>query len=1005
MKNRIIQKLDEFSKGQFDDMAHELIRYTGYEKPIFKERCGEILVQILHGYSHFSVSTIDSFFQKVIRSFAKEIGLAGSYRLELDFDLILIQIVDDLLLEATNNKQVLNWLIRFARENLQEGSNWDVRKNIRDLAQEIFNEHFKHIEQEIAEQDKGLTKKLKGELDEIIYEFEGKMDKLGTDGLTLLDKHGLSVSDFRGGKNGVANHLNKILKDSKKYEPTATLEKVVNGDQGWYTKSADNQGAMDAALADGLEAAIADSVQYYQSKYKLYSTALQIKKFIYGYGLLADLTRKLQDYKKDNDVMLISDATRFLKELVQDADTPFVYEKVGSFYKHYLIDEFQDTSGFQWDSFRPLVDDSLAQGYKNLVVGDIKQSIYRWRGGDWELLLNKIENDIGSQRTEHKVLDTNFRSEARVIHFNNYLFSRLPKALIREGGDVKDEQWQVLETVYEDTKQEIPKGKEEHGYINVTFLEDQDDWKWKEQVAEKLPVIVEELQDRGVALKDIAILVRRNKEGKEIADFLSEYEHSDKAKEGYRYEVVSNESLFLSSSAAVRTIVAALRYLSDQNDKVVRAELVYEYQRNIKNNEDALNDWFVSISQSEGNKWLPEAFLDEHKQLLYLPFYELVEHLIALFEVNLLPGQYAYLQTFQDLVLKFSQNEKGDITSFLEWWEERAGKESIKVADDLDAIRILTIHKAKGLEYKSVIVPFCDWEIDHKPLPPTMMWAKTDKKPFDVGHLPLIYKKELLNTYYAEDYEEEKIKAHLDNLNLLYVAFTRAAHNLWVFAPDGKKSIAKVLRRTLDDGDFELKQYWDDKANVFEYGSKDFQFDKGEEEVSKGIRLDTYQHFNWRNKITIKQSAKGFVEPDETRAKINYGILMHKLLSRIETLEDKERVINAIYYEEGLSSDQKKEVSKLIDDLLINEQASRWFSSDWKVYNEMSIITPEAEFRPDRVVVKDEETVIIDYKTGVRKDADKRQMLKYIELLENMGYNNVKAYLWYLAENEVEGVG
>lgn len=1005
MKNRIIQKLDEFSRGECDAMAEELMLFLGLDKDAFQHRCKTLLTEILHGYSHFAISTIDAFFQKVIRSFAKELGLAGSYRLELNHTAILIQIVDDLLLEVTDNKQIRDWLIRYARESLQDGSNWDVRKSIRQLAQEIFAESFKGIEEEVATQDKNLPQKLKASVDAVLANFEKKMHKLGCDGLEIIARHGLLVTDFRGGSAGVAHHLNKICKDQGEYEPTKTLLAVIEGSKSWYPKNSDNAVAIDAALADGLEAIFEEAIAYYRTDFKKYATALQVKQFVYGYGLLADLTRKLQEYKKEHDVMLISDATSFLKELVKDSDTPFVYEKVGSFYKHYLIDEFQDTSGFQWDSFRPLVEDSLAQGHKNLVVGDIKQSIYRWRGGDWELLLKKIQNDIGENRTSNMVLDTNFRSENNIIQFNNSLFQLFPKALVDEGGKESSEtldSWNALDRVYEDTYQKVPekKAKDAAGYVNITFLQDEKDWKYKEQVAEKLPVIIEELQDKGVPLKDIAILVRFNKEGKQVVDFLSAYEEAGKAKPGYRYDVVSNESLFLVTSPTVRVIIAAIRYLHDKKDKIVKAELLYEYQKVIKKSEVPFSDLLLSISSNGFEQWLPKRFLEDHHKLLYLPFYELVETLIDIFEANTIQGQFAYLQTFQDLVLKFSQNEKGDIASFLEWWEERAPKESIKVADDLDAIRILTIHKAKGLEFPAVIVPFCDWNVDHKNRTP-IVWTETNQDPFNVGHLPIRYKSALAQTYYDEAYQDEKAKAHLDSLNLLYVVFTRAVHNLWVLAPERKKSISNVMRTVISDKKFELNEHWDEQKNVFEYGNRAFHFERAKTPESVNLQLEGYQHFNWRNRITVRQSAENFATADDTRTKINYGILMHKLLSKIRVLEDKKRAVQALYYEEGLNETQKKEMEQLLDRLLQNDQAKAWFCKDWKVYNEMTILTPEKEYRPDRVIAKKGCTVIIDYKTGVANESDKNQMGRYKSLLQEMGYLNIKAFLWYLGDNKV----
>lgn len=1003
MKNRIIGKLGEFRQGRFDSMAEELLGHTQWTKEDFRQRCDELLTHILHGYSHFAVSTIDSFFQSVIRSFAKELGLAGSYRLELDTDVILLQIVDDLLMEATDNKQVRDWLIRFSRENLQEGGNWDIRRNIMQLAQEIFQEHFKAIEEEVAGQDRDLTKNLKKELDRIIHVFEAEMKKLGETGLGIIKDHGLTVSDFTGGSRSPLNYLNRISNpsSSKDFIPSKTVEELPQKEH-WYTKSSTKAAAISSATENGLRNAFECALEHYHQSFNTYNTAFQVNRFIYGYGLLADLTRKLQEYKRENDIMLISDATRFLRELVQDSDTPFVYEKVGSFFNHYLIDEFQDTSGFQWDSFRPLVDDSLAQGYKNMVVGDIKQAIYRWRGGDWELLLNKIREDIGAWRTKTENLATNFRSEANIIHFNNALFELIPKVMIYEGTKEGSEEWKILNEVYSQARQEIPpiRTKDPQGYVNITFLKDEAGFSWKDLVADKLPRVIEQLQDRNVALKDIAILVRRNKEGKDVADYLHQYQQ-DHADSHYRYDVVSNESLFLSSSSAVRLIIATLRYLQDDKNKVVQAHMAYEYQKSVRKSDTEPHDIFRP-SDNSFVELLPEAFTKISGALLFLPLYELTERLIDVFEVNRIQGQYAYLQTFQDLVLKFTQNEKGDVRSFLEWWEERGSKESIKVADDLDAMRILTIHKAKGLEFNTVIVPFCDWETDHQRSP--ILWSRTETPPFDKGYLPLKYQKGLEQTHFSKAYEEERIKAHLDNLNLLYVVMTRAIHNLWVFAPDGRRNISKILRSALDDYDFRLKEYWDHKQNIFEFGNRDFEFAKPESAAGQPLTLNQYSHFNWRDKITVRRSGEGFAMEEETRQKINYGILMHKLLSRITYLPDKASAIQAIYFEEGLNKAQKEEIRQHLDDLLSDERVSNWFSEEWQVKNEWSILAGEYEYRPDRVIMNGKKAVVIDYKTGARKEKDRQQMEGYKQLMKEMGYENVEAYLWYLEEGEVVGI-
>lgn len=998
MKTRIINKLSGFSHGEIDAMGEEIMQYAKLDAATFQKTSRQLLTELLHGYSNFSVSTIDSFFQKVIRSFAKELGLAGTYRLELDHELLLIQVVDELLLEATKNKQLREWLIDFAKDNLFEGGNWDVRTNIRGLAKELFQENFKAIEKDILSQGPGITKKLKAAVSYITNEFETYMDALGSSGTDLMNKHNVSFEDFSYGRSGAVFYLEKIKKDIKKYEIPKRLADAFEK-ANWYTKKSSSKTILDTLLADGLENILRDAVSYYEQHAEAYHTAIHVRKFIYQYGLLADLTQKLNEYKSENDIMLISDATSFLKELVQDADAPFVYEKVGSFYNHYLIDEFQDTSGFQWDSFRPLVEESLAQGYKNLVVGDVKQSIYRWRGGDWELLLEKIEEDVGRTRTHRVDLDTNYRSEGRIINFNNQVFDLLPKIMQAEGSE--QAAWQDIIKVYQGAAQKVPlhKQSEEKGFVKIKFLQDDEESKWKGKVTDELPVLIENLQDKGFALKDIAVLVRRNDDGKEVVNCLSAYQGSGNAKPGYRYDVVSNESLFLSASPAIQLILSALSFLQDKNNKVTQGEMVYFYQKLFYPGADQA-DIFHAVNEDKF-ALLPDELENKMSSILYLPFYELVENLIDIFKINELIDQFAYLQTFQDIVLKFSQNEKSDISSFLEWWEERGVKESIKVADDLDAIRILTIHKAKGLEFPAVIIPYCDWPVDHGNIKP-VLWCETDKEPYRNLHLPLKYKSDMEKTYFQEYYETEKMKAHLDSLNMLYVAFTRAAHSLHVFAPEGKnKGIAKVLSSTLNNQDFSLKDSFDIKKASFEYGDADVPYKKkvGNKEVP--LTLTSYNHFSWRNKITVKQRADDFVEDTEKRKKINYGILMHKLLAKVKYMGDADRSLKELFFEEGLNAEQEEQLRTLIHDLLSNKEAKQWYTPEYRVMNEASILTSNEEYRPDRVIVKGKEAIIIDYKTGLPKKTDHQQLKVYIQLMNEMGYRPAKAYLWYLANNEV----
>ncbi len=1003
MKNRIIHKLDEFSKAKFDTMAEDLMIYLNVEKSDFQNKSRELLSKILHGYSHFSVSTIDSFFQKVIRSFSRELGLAGSYRLELDYDLILIQIVNDLLLEVEKNTHLRKWLIMFTMERLGDGKSWDVQKELRAFANELFKEELQDIETNVLLKKETEILKFLHQVNELVISFESQMHSLAKEGLRVMHQFGLNVDDFTQKKRGVAGHLEKIL-SSNDFKPNSYVYQAVNENK-WYPSKSLKANAIEQALDEGLRTTIEDALELYDKGHPKYATAQVIRKFIYGYGLLSDLSRKLREYKNEHDVMLISDATRFLRGLVKDTDAPFVYEKVGSFFNHYLIDEFQDTSIFQWESFRPLIENSLAEGQQNLLVGDVKQSIYRWRGGDLELLRKTVLDQLGPHHTEILQLDSNFRSEANVIHFNNALFEELPDLFNQRLAEKISEQGVLpdyFDEVYGAVSQQIPDNKLQHpkGYVSIKFFEDEEDYSWIRKVNESLPGMLETLQDLGIPLRDTAILVRENKEGKAIADLLMN--HQEVAKPGYRFDVVSSESLFLSSSSAVNTLIAALRYLYNPNDSVNKAELAYNFKIRFKNGGADFHGLFSSVNSKKGfQDLLPVEFIENLRVFISIPLYELIEKLIEIFKLNRIIGQYAYLQTFQDQVLKFIGQEKADIPSFLIWWDETGKKQSIKVADDLDAIKILTIHKAKGLEFHTVLMPYGNWSLDHKINP--IIWNSITEEPFNVGPLPLRYSRELSNTYFKTDYFTEMSKAYLDSLNMLYVGMTRAVNNLIVNAPKKeirKQGICELVYNLVSSKKFSLNECWNAGEQCFEFGELD-NYEGGHTDKIESIKLDEYLHFNWRSKITVKHPTELLETTDERKSKINYGNLVHRILSYVKSMDDFKRALDLIYFEESLSGEQAEELRAHLKLLFENKEVRKWFAQGWKVKNEAPILTKDGEYRPDRVIWRENDTLVIDYKTGAKKNEHVKQVRHYKELLEKMEYQGIRAYLWYLKDGEV----
>lgn len=1022
MKDRILSYLDDFAKGNANELATELQQELGFDPQTFQQHCQAVQASILHQYAQFSISTIDAFFQKVIRSFTRESGLIGDYRLEVDHDTILEEVIDNLIDELGTNKELTEWVVEFAKENLENERAWDVRFSLIEFAKEIFREEFKAIEDQLSQttSDVSVFRKIKDKLWSTKNFFLEQVSKPAREFLSIVDSNGWTFDDFSYGKNsGLSGFFTQFAyeKNLSKYKPIGgrVLNHFNGNPHNWHSKKSLHAKAIQQLAEQRFVKLMAEILSEYNDHYQRALSAEIALKNLYVFGLISDIARKLKEYKNENNVMLLADAPKFLNGVISDSDTPFIYEKVGSFYRNYLIDEFQDTSGMQWRNFQPLITNSLDQGYPGLVVGDVKQAIYRWRGGDLNLLQNEIVARIGEGRVETRELDTNFRSAKAVIGFNNALFKTAAELVALETGET------ISRDAYTDVGQ--ASFKQAEGFVEIRFLRPQPDEKdvnlfsaddpeiasgssdWMELALEQLPKMMEELQFRGAKLKDIAILVRRNDEGQRIATQLLHYKNSGKAKPGCRYDVVSNESLRIDGASSVNLLLGALRYLLNADDSIARAQLGFEFAR-LHEPDRPMPEVFAVANLATFENNLPKEFTSQKTYLKKLPLIELTESLIHIFDLGKNAGELVYLQAFQDLVLEFYNRERNDLGAFLEWWEENRKKKSVQIAGEVDAAQILTIHKSKGLQFKSVIVPFCSWSLDHESFRAPNLWVNSDQGPFKgVGFLPVKYGKILEHTYFAEDYRKEFTKTYLDNLNLLYVAFTRAEHGLMVTAPHpevrSKGTVANLLFNAIQ-GSADLNAKWNDGTAVYRSGEWNIAETK-EKKASESLSLIQYVSTLWRDKLVIRQTGSNFFEQtDEARAKINYGIHMHAVLSRMKYADELDDTLKQILLE-GLITEQELEPTRVqLKELFSMSEVASWFSRDWKVQTEVPIILPGGdESRLDRLIYNGKRAVVIDFKTGEFRKGDNQQVLAYQDTLRQMNFIDVRGYLLYLRNKQL----
>lgn len=995
MKDRILQYLIDFSSGSQNELAQELMKDLDLDARTFLDHSKETLTLLLHNYSRFSVSTIDAFFQKVIRSFTRESGILGNFRLEIDNDLVLEEVISNLLDDLGQDEELTRWVLDFSKANLREGTNWNITYELVSFTKEIIKEDFKLIEKEILNKaSKASIKQIHKTLLDGKRKFIHDLQVPAKTAMQLLKDNGLSVDHFAYKNSGTAYTFFAAYANGEDYEPKERVRSAAADAMNWV-KRGDLSNPLLALARGRLGDILRSMLNYYDGEIRRYNSIIKVLDRFYEYALISDIIEKISLYKSENNIMLIADASQFLNGIINNSDTPFIYEKAGSFYNHFLIDEFQDTSALQWSNFKPLLFDSLDQNQLNMVVGDVKQSIYRWRGSDSSLLQNTVIKQVGMGRTQIHALNANYRSAGNVLDFNNAFFHR---AALRVS-EITDSP--LAHDVYDGVEQENKKFPGE-GFVQFQFVED---WynSGKELALFGMVKFIEEIQLKGFDASSVAILVRRNDEGQDVANFLQQYQAEGKANPKCSYEVVSSDSLRLDSAICVSLLLMAYRVINNPKDKAARGEMALAFA--------TMNGFSIEGPTTE--KLFGEKFTDEIiLSLSSLPIDEVTESLIRLFELGTDPTELTYLLGFQEVLMEFVSHEKNDIGSFLEWWSLNSNKKSVQSSERSDAIRIITIHKAKGLQFKFVIIPFGDWKLDHDR--PPVIWCQSNEPPFDqLGHLAIHYTTSLKDSYFNDDYLAEKNKAYVDNLNLLYVAQTRAELGLVFYGPkwdnEGDPKNVGQLAYNILDLDPKLKPNWNQDQTVWATGNLLDPENVLEEGDESKVILNGYQAYDWRNKLVIRtEGTEFFLETKtEKREKINFGILLHKILSRITYKMESDSAVQQLTSEGVIMKEELEEVQSLLDKMWTMPAVADWFSKDWTVKTEAPLLIPNHRpERIDRVIFKEtpagkKKAVIIDYKSGEKKQADKDQVLAYAQHLQQMGYVDVEGFLLYLFPLEV----
>ena len=996
MKSRIIKELhilatDPASSDYHDDFIPSLVP----DDAAMMQRAGSILRDILHDYSAFAVSTIDRFFQQTLKAFSREIGQFASYQVELDKNSLVAESVDRVLDSLTQDDTgLLSWLSDNILEQIEAGGRYSPDANLLNMALRLRDPQRQEevervrVDEQVAYSQETLEA-IRSKCRPIIENFRNRVRDEAAAGMAVLRRAQVNPKDsFRGFMGVLVKYEELGDHDYVDYPSDSFMEKVPDP-ENWF--SAAKKGLLNL-VTPGLAAPLNELHRLFSTEYKVYATACILDDQIYGLGVARELAEAFKELMKEKNVLCLDDSNTILKGIIDNTDAPFIYEKIGVRFDHFLLDEFQDTSSVQWDNFRALLRESDSKGKENLVVGDVKQSIYRWRGSDWKLLDSVIPAQFPGFRQE--VLDTNYRSLSNIVRFNNGYFKAAAELLDIINGDGN-----YMSSIYSDVKQEVAKADKAPGSVGVTFCP-------KEDQLQKVLESIDQVREAGARLSEIAVLVRTNKIGQKVASALIDN----------GIAVITDDSLKVKRSVTVRRLVSMMS-LIDNPDDTVGGYLAESLDVSVPGGCNSLVD-------------MAEALIRELK---------------ASDRDGVVDGEILHLQSFMDNLHEYVASDGNNLRGFLKHWEE--ADPSICSPSSGESVRVMTIHKSKGLDFPYVIIPFAEsigmFKADSR-------WCAPDLKDSPLegvaeGVYDVTLSKSSVNTMFADHYNEEKQLQMVDNINSIYVAMTRAALGMHIIAEKPSDKWVGELRKEGTDkwkpdfSNFSKVLYWfvatGKMPGVHRTGDETYvRFDLGEivdfdamrkAEKSVAMRFPVAEDGQYpsyalnpeisgegdvreRGRLKFSADSLDFFSEEGTAGveasnRIR-GVVLHDILAHVKVPGDLATAVDSARVAGNLTAEQALEAKELLAGRLAEAMPMGWFPEDpSKVVVEQDIIDTDGQiYRPDRVVVEDGRAIIIDYKFGAHYNKYERQMKRYADIWRRMGYPDVTTYLWFVQTGEIK---
>ncbi|PRD49179.1 UvrD-helicase domain-containing protein [Sphingobacterium haloxyli] len=1075
MKERILRVLQGLATAdknpKIEDFRRLLLeQFPAWDASLLQQKSHHVYRKILHDYSRFTVSTIDGFSQKVIRSFTYELNLDAAYKIEMntakvkqDLSIMLNQLLDE-------RPDLLEWIIDYAEKKIARNENWNYRQQLLGLANLIFTENFQEFNAYLASAQAGdIFTLLNNDVQEKTKFFLDTLSQTIQTFTVTFRSFDVTAEELKGKSRNKLIAASKISEHIHKQSPSE-LQKhfdrflVLLDDEDAYTTT-------DKRVRYDIRQALQPILQQFTDLYKLFPTFIayqSVQNNLYYLRLLKEMSDLLSQWRKENGAQLISDAQVLLNRLGLDEhnDPTFIWEKIGNRYNYFLFDEFQDTSRIQWKNYSPLLINALGNAKRkineHLIVGDVKQSIYRWRNGDWRILLQQVEDQIAQtfhlseqQRAnfiENGTLETNFRSFPHIVTLNNYLFAAIPEKLqeilnekVMGCLDEEGQHWwrtsgniEMLVKAYKNSQQQIPLHRQNDpnkvGSIEIQYLPVQDGRYRRNQVMEDaLQLLCDKIHvwisSGRYEAKQIGILVRSNAQARHVIETLMRHKNDT----GLAFDVISGDALYLSSNDAILLLIETLRALVYTTDKHVihRAKMAYLYQIISRQQTFDHAYWLVfkNNNLSDIEAILPTELPNQWPKLQQSPLIHLVEQLIEIYGLHETNNIHIpYLLAFKDIVSAFSAAGERGITQFLEYWEEDGNNTALPTHGKVDAIEVTTIHKSKGLAYDVVMLPFCSWDLDG--MINGDFWIDTADSPFQaLGKIPIKYSGAIGNSIFYKQYFEEMLFNYMDALNTFYVATTRAVQHLYVLAPSFKENVNKKTGEVLGcDVKNEyisdlLYQVLTDKQSPFPFFENqllaDHPISETPEEPSKqpqedpmsvetnvihrNISLSSYPISSELQNAFDKSNKRSINNILMLEKAAQYGILAHEIMSEITSEPEIDKLVDS-YIENGiLTAEDRPFLLQEIHQIWHHPIINQWLTGNYKIWNEASIILENGEtIRPDKVFTSEEETIVLDFKFTKGDYADHQwQVDSYKKALRNLGYTNVKGYLYYAKINEL----